>query len=151
MPQLPHGSLLAGFVAGSEVSTLQEPHEQVEEHVCVPVPLHACVAPGAHVPPPVQVPQAVVSHVPVAFSQSTLLVCVPVLQLPQACVAVGFVAGLQSITLHVPQAQEEEQVCVPVVLQVCVAPGAQVPPPVQVPHVPVVQVPVEVLQVTVLV
>jgi hypothetical protein len=149
--QLPQAWVVVGFVDSEQVCTLHVPHVQEEEHVCVPVLLQVCVSPDLHTPPPVQVPQVPDVQVPFEVLQVTVLVCVPVLQLPQAWLVAGFVAVSQLITLHVPHAQEDEQVCVPVLLQVCVAPAAHTPPPVQVPHALDVQVPFEVLQVTVLV
>jgi hypothetical protein len=53
--------------------------------------------------------------------------------------------------VHVPHAQEEVQVCVPPVPQLWLAPDAQTPWPVHELHVPVVQLPVLLSQVTVLV
>jgi hypothetical protein len=57
---------------------LQALHPQLLVHVAVPLPLHASVVPGAHVPPPEQPDQ--LDQVPPLHVR----VCVPVLQLPHA-------------------------------------------------------------------
>ena len=79
----------------------------------------------------------------------TLLVLVP--QFVHASLVEGFVDDGQACPPHVPHAQLLEHVCVPPTPQDCVVPAAHTPAPVQVPNVPVTQLPVFVLHVTVLV
>jgi len=73
---------------------------QEREQVIFPFPAwQEVVAPGAQVPPPLQVLQVPVTHVPEDVSQDTGLVCVPVLQFPQLCEDMGFEDGEHSIVV----------------------------------------------------
>jgi hypothetical protein len=137
---------------------MQVAHLQVLSQVWVPVPSQVCVVDGAQTPVPVQVDQA--DHVPSLQER----VCVP--QFPHAWLVEPLghwhtppwqVDPVGQAWPHAPQfsasvwvwhtqaahLQVLSQVWVPVVLQACVAFGAQTPPPVQadqVDQVPSLQV-----------
>lgn len=124
---------------------------QEEEQVCIPPLPQLCVAPAAHTPVPVHVPQLPLLHVPVLVLHVTVLVCVP--QLPHVWLSAGFVEVSQ-LTVHalVSHAPHTSFVQVLVLLPVPLSHAAlSVFVPLQEPHAPLLHVPVLVLHVTVLV
>jgi hypothetical protein len=111
VPQLPH----AWLEGPAQVWPPQAPHWQAAVQVWVPPLPQACMAVGAQAPWFMHGPKA--DQVPLLHVRDW----VP--QLPHAWVAEPEQAWLP----HAPQWQEPSQVCMPLLPQVCMAPGAQVP------------------------